>query len=226
MNGIGPLADGNVFEELGLTRSQAPEQKDELGQEDFLNLMVTQLRNQDPFKPMESGDFLGQLAQFGTVSGIDSLDASFEKLSRSLTSNQALQAATLLDREVLVATDTGALVEGREFTGAVELPFGADRVNVGIYDPTGRLVRSLELGKQPEGLVKFSWDGRSEEGEALPAGLYAVRAESTLGTVTQGVEALVAAPVRSVTLGGAAEPLSIEVEGLGKMDFSLIKQIG
>lgn len=223
---MNPVADGNVFEELGLTRRQTSGRKEELGQEDFLNLMVTQLRNQDPFKPMESGDFLGQLAQFGTVSGIDSLETSFEKLSSSLTSNQALQAATLVGREVLIAADAGALVEGQDFKGAVELPFGADQVNVGIYDSAGRLVRSLELGRQPEGLVGFNWDGRSGEGEALPPGLYELRAEATLGNVTQAVEALVAAPVKSVTLGGVGEPLSVEVEGLGKMDFSLIKQIG
>jgi len=62
------------FDNLGLTRVQE-EARRELGQEDFLRLMITQLENQDPFKPMESGDFLGQIAQFGTVEG----------LSRSLT---------------------------------------------------------------------------------------------------------------------------------------------
>ena len=68
---------------------------DELGQSDFLTLMITQFKNQDPFKPMENGEFLGQLAQFSTVSGIDSLNASFAGLTESLQGEQALQAAVL-----------------------------------------------------------------------------------------------------------------------------------
>jgi flagellar hook assembly protein FlgD len=51
--------------------------------------MTTQLQNQDPIAPMENGDFLAQIAQFSTVSGIQGLQASFEKLSQSLVSNQA-----------------------------------------------------------------------------------------------------------------------------------------
>ncbi len=68
-----------------------PEQRprDDLGQEDFLTLMITQFRNQDPFEPMDNGEFLGQLAQFGTVNGIEQLNSSFAGLQGSIQSEQA-----------------------------------------------------------------------------------------------------------------------------------------
>ena len=88
-----------------------PQQRsnDELGQEDFLTLMISQFRNQDPFEPMDNGDFLGQLAQFGTVSGIENLNSAFAGLAGSIQSEQALQAANLVGRDVLAATDIGPL---------------------------------------------------------------------------------------------------------------------
>src|SRR5687768_6194672 len=93
---------------LGLGVPQAAA-KGDLGQEDFLQLMLTQLKNQDPFKPMESGEFLGQIAQFGTVQGLAGLQTSFDSLSASLVSNQALQASALVGRSALVETSTMAV---------------------------------------------------------------------------------------------------------------------
>ena len=66
-----------------------------LGQDDFLNLMLTQLQNQDPTNPMDSSNFMSQIAQFSTVNGITDLNSSFASLSSSLQSNQALQASTM-----------------------------------------------------------------------------------------------------------------------------------
>ena len=96
---------------LGLEVPQTVREGD-LGQEDFLHLMLTQLKNQDPFKPMESGEFLGQIAQFGTVQGLAGLQTSFDSLSSSLVSNQALQASTVVGRSALVQTSTIGIAAG------------------------------------------------------------------------------------------------------------------
>ena len=108
-----------------------------LGQEDFLELMTTQLQNQDPFKPMENGDFLAQMAQFSTVDGIQNLQKSFEQLSQSLVSNQALQAAGLVGRSVLAPTGLAALESGGAVKGVVSLPASSSEVTVHITDASG-----------------------------------------------------------------------------------------
>ena len=95
--------------------------KKELGQTDFLHLMLTQLKNQDPFKPLDSSEFLGQLAQFGTVSGLAQLQTSFDGLASSLTSDQALQASGLVGRSALVPGAEALLANGK-LSGAVDLP--------------------------------------------------------------------------------------------------------
>jgi flagellar basal-body rod modification protein FlgD len=216
----------NPFAGLGNTQSAGAVDNSEILQEDFLELMVTQLNNQDPFKPMESGEFLGQLAQFGTVSGIDNLENSFKELANSLTSNQALQASSLIDREVWLTTDRGALPGAGPMNAALELPAGAEQVRVGVYDDTGRLVRQLELGNQPGGQLEFSWDGMDAEGVRQPPGTYQLKAEASTGGVTQAVEITVIAKVAGVTLGRPGEPMNLEIDGLGTVELSKIKRIG
>jgi flagellar basal-body rod modification protein FlgD len=215
----------NPIETLNQKQPTQSVNNQELLQEDFLNLMVTQLRNQDPFKPMESGEFLGQLAQFGTVSGIDSLETSFEKLSTSLTSNQALQASTLVGRDVLLENDSGYLTDSGSLSGVVELPSAASQVNVGVYDSNQRLVRQLKLGNNLEGRVEFNWDGLDDSGQRQPVGTYEIRAEATSGGLNQAMEVLINGQVKSVTLGGTEDSIGLEVEGLGKIDFSKVRQI-
>ena len=104
MSGIDAQQD--LFADLGLARAESPtsgtNKATDLGLNTFLKLMVTQLNNQDPFKPMENGDFLGQIAQFGSVTGLEKLNQNFESLAGSITSGQALQARGLVEREVLV----------------------------------------------------------------------------------------------------------------------------
>jgi flagellar basal-body rod modification protein FlgD len=220
------ISETSPFEQLGLTRKTQAADTGSLGQEDFLELMITQLRNQDPFKPMESGEFLGQLASFGTVEGIGKLQNSFAQLSTSLTSNQALQASSLLDREVLFASDRAYLGEGESVRGAVELPYSTTQVAVGVYSRTGELLRRIDLGPQQAGRAEFEWDGLNEDGLRLMPGEYEIRAEAISGDRAQSAQVLVQAPVANVTLGGLGEPLSIGIDGLGDIPFAAVRKIG
>ena len=222
MNSIGAV---NPFAQLGGSLPEESERTGRVLQTDFLNLMVTQLKNQDPFKPIENGDFLGQLAQFGTVSGIEDMQSSLDGLINSLTSNQALQAANLVERKVLLSTNVAPLTEEAVMEGAVDLLVAADQLTVGIYESSGRLVKKLNLGSNPAGMVEFTWDGNGEDGKPAPQGLYELRAESTAGGKTEAIDAMVYARVKSVTLGKSGEPVALEIPGLGNVDFSQIIQI-
>ncbi|WP_455234524.1 flagellar hook assembly protein FlgD [Thiogranum longum] len=196
----------------------------ELGQEEFLQLMTTQLQNQDPFKPMESGDFLTQIAQFSTVEGVGDLNDSFSELSQSLVSNQALQAATLVGRKVLAPTGLAALAEGGSIAGSAELPVAATDVTVSVYDQAGQLVRRLELGSQAAGPVSFQWDGLKDDGQFASPGTYFVSAEATIDGRAEAIETLLASEVSSVTLSNSGG-LLLDLNGVGSLDFSEVKQI-
>ncbi len=130
-----------------------------LGGTDFLTLMLAQLQNQDPTSPVDSNTFLTQLAQLSEVQGITSLNTSFSALSSSLTSNQALQASSLLGHQALVNSSTATLAAGATVTGAVNVPQTTSQVTLSITDSSGALVSQINLGAQSAGLANFSWNG-------------------------------------------------------------------
>jgi flagellar basal-body rod modification protein FlgD len=202
----------------------AESSRKEMGQEDFLELMTAQLQHQDPFKPMESGDFLAQIAQFSTVEGIGDLNEGFAQLSQSLVSNQALQATNLVGRQVLAPTGVAALAQGGSVRGSVELPAASGDVVVNVYDQAGQVIRRLELGSQAAGPVEFQWDGLKDDGQFATPGNYFVSAEANIDGQYESVGTLLVSEVRSVTLSNSGG-LLLDLNGIGSLDFSEVRQI-
>jgi flagellar basal-body rod modification protein FlgD len=217
-NGVGGV-EFRTIQDLNAESSRK-----ELGQEDFLELMTAQLKNQDPLKPMENGDFLAQIAQFSAVEGISDLNESFTGLSESLVSNQALQATNLVGRRVLAPTGVAALAQGGSVRGTVELPAASGEVIVNVYDQAGQVVRRLELGTQAAGSADFQWDGLKNDGTFAVPGNYFISAEANIDDQFESVETLLASEVRSVTLSNSGG-LLLDLDGIGSLDFSEVRQI-
>ena len=199
--------------------------RDNLGQEDFLTLMISQFKNQDPFEPMDNGEFLGQLAQFSTVNGIDTLNSSFGGLASSMQDNQALQAASLVGHRVLAVTDIGHLEDGGSVKGALELTSSASNVQIDITDASGQLVRRLELGQQPPGLVNFTWDGFASDGDRALEGHYQINARVIRGADTESAPTVIESRIESVTLGQFGEGMSLNLAGGVAMPLGQVYQI-
>jgi flagellar basal-body rod modification protein FlgD len=177
-----------------------------LGQEDFLKLMVAQVQNQDPFAPMENGDFIGQMAQFSSVDGINAMNASLENMSKAFSHGQSLQAATLVGRQVVAPSTTANLTAGKPLQGEVDLTDSVSSLVVNIRDSSGVLVESLDLGPQAAGRVSFSWDGRDSEGNQQVDGDYYINAGAQVGGEEQSYSTLTAVKVESVALSGLGTP--------------------
>ncbi|MGB5198275.1 MAG: flagellar hook assembly protein FlgD [Sedimenticolaceae bacterium] len=226
MSGIDAQQD--LFADLGLARSESPtsgtNKATDLGLNTFLKLMVTQLNNQDPFKPMENGDFLGQIAQFGSVTGLEQLNQSFESLASSLTSGQALQAGSLVGREILAPVDSGYLLPGGSLRGQVNLEQSSPQVTLRVIDSVGQLVREMPLGSAPPGSLDFAWDGMDNLGNFAPPGRYTVRVEALQNDRGVDLQTKLFAKVESVNLNGS-NGLTLNLEGLGPMAFNNIQQI-
>jgi len=200
-------------------------ERGELGQEDFLTLMITQFRNQDPFEPMDNGEFLGQLAQFSTVSGIDSLNGSFSGLAGALRDEQALQAANLVGRTVLANTDVGYFDGAAPMGGAVDLGSAATSVQIDITDASGQLIRSIDLGEQAPGTVRFDWDGRNADGDQLDAGHYQISARVIRGSNVESAPTFIRANIESVTLGQFGGAMTLNLVGGDSLSLSQVYQI-
>jgi flagellar basal-body rod modification protein FlgD len=220
------IPDSTTLAQLGLaSQPQATAHTTQLGQDDFLKLMTTQLKNQDPFKPMDNGEFMGQMAQFSTVTGIDKVGTELQNLAGSLVSNQTLQAAGMLGHEVLVPGPYGNLPAGGSVSGAVELDKSVTNMRVGIYDSSGQLVRNIDLGMQSPGKVAFNWDGLATDGTAAPPGRYEIRAEAVSGGVNEAYNVLLSDTVKSVSLPSSGNAFTLELANLGNVDFSAVREI-
>lgn len=201
------------------------EVRDELGQDDFLTLMITQFQNQDPFEPMDNGEFLGQLAQFGTVNGIEQLNSSFAGLQNSIQSEQALQAANLVGHSVLAGTDIGFLPEDGRVAGAVELNASVSNVEVEITDINGQVIRRLNLGEQPPGLARFEWDGSDIDGRQVESGHYRVSTRVIQGGYIESAQTLLEASIESVSLGGPGQGLTLNLQGGDTLSLGQVRRI-
>lgn len=203
MSTVDNTKNAALINSLGLGQpSQQRTASTQLGQDQFLSLMIAQLKNQDPMQPMQNGEFLSQMAQFGTVSGIQDLQKSFGSLATSLQSNQALMATSMVGRAVLVPGSKVPFDGATPAAAAAELPQSAADVRVTVLDGSGQVVRQFSLGAQAAGNAKFVWDGRNDAGTVMPAGTYSIKAEALNGTTNSALATDVVARVDSVSLGG------------------------
>jgi flagellar basal-body rod modification protein FlgD len=210
---------------LGSQQTAQTKKKDSLGQSEFLNLMITQLKNQDPFEPMENGDFIAQMAQFSSVTGLAELQQSFEQLANSLSSNQALQASTLVGRTVIIPGQVGTLTAGGSISGAIDIPVSSDAVTLAIYDSAGQMVRNVDLGMQGAGTTYFEWDGYTDGGTLAPAGRYMISATGRVGKDTGALETFLGTTVESVTLDKGGSGLSLNLKDGNVVGLSSVREI-
>ncbi|UPQ88663.1 flagellar hook assembly protein FlgD [Vibrio sinaloensis] len=175
--------------------------KQDLKQEDFLSLLTKQLAQQDPFKPVSNDQMIAQMASFATVDGIGKMNNQFETLNASMTSNQALQASSLVGRDVLVPGAAGVKQDDGSMAAMVKLPQSVDNLMVRVEDQMGQLVRTFDVGAKPSGDSRVEWDGKDQNGNPLPAGKYKVKASGLLDGTAKEFEVSTYANVNSVLLG-------------------------
>lgn len=209
--------------------NEANAKKQELNQEDFLTLMITQLRNQDPFKPMDPSQYVGQLAQFSSVQGLSEINEQIGALTSSLRGNQVLDGAGLIGRTVVAQGSTiylPAAVEGevRGPQGLIEVPAGATAVQLTVRDASGALVKTQALDAT-RGTHAFTWDGTTNDGGEAGAGAYRIEVIASVGGKNVSLRTSVAANVSSVALDPATGSLVLDTDSLGELAMSDVERV-
>lgn len=150
--------------------SKVPQKNnDALTQEDFFALLTQQLAFQDPTKPVENDQMIAQMTNFTMADGIGSLNESFKGFAESMTSNQALQASSLVGRSVLTQSNEIVFTGESLSRGTIELDKPASMMQVRIENENGELVRSFSVENPKTGKNDFVWDGTDANDEAVAA---------------------------------------------------------
>ena len=189
-------------------------------EQQFLKLLTTQLQNQDPLNPMDNAQLTSQIAQINTVSGISTLNTSVTALSNQFMQMQALQSASLVGKDVVVA---GNQVDIDSTTGTGQGGFSldtpADAVKVDIVNSSGVVVGSMNLGAQTAGQHSFEWSpGSVDTSNGLTFKVTASSGSSALTPTLLMTDKVVA-------INTSGDTLQLELQKAGTVPYSSVKAL-
>lgn len=197
-----------------------------LDQSAFLKLMTAQLRNQDPFKPVENEAMVAQMAQFSSVAGIAEMNKTIKELASRLGGASNSDAIAYVGKNVLVEGDTAYPNTDGGLEAVIALDAAAADVQVAISDMSGNVIRTVSLGAHGAGDLPIGWDGTNEDGESAGAGPFRISATAIRSDGGAAVPVLVWAPVTSVTMPPDGSAPLLNVAGLGQKPISAVRQVG
>ena len=201
-----------LLDKLGIRSEQEASRTSgtgELGQDEFLKLMTTQLQNQDPFKPMDNGEFIAQMAQFSSVTGIRKLGDTLDKIAGQLDQFRIASTTNLLGHSVLVPGNIVRADDNGEIHGTLELDRATVDTRITFFDAeTGESLGTQNLGANASGMVGFAWTDLPED---YRDGTRPVRVDATINS-GDGPESLQPNIYAEVTGASVRDPNGPQIE--------------
>ncbi len=196
-----------------------------LGQADFLKLMTAQLKNQDPFAPVDNTQMVAQMAQFSSVAGISEMNSTLKAISDKLAGTSQSDALSYVGRTVLTEGTTAYGRTAGGIAGAIELGDDASEVNVSIQSADGQVLKTIQLGAHVKGTVDYDWDGKTADGADAGSGPFNIIVNAGTDGTEIASRSLVWAPVASVSMPSSGTPV-LTLPGIGQVPITSIRQIG
>jgi len=187
--------------------------------------MTAQLKNQDPFQPVDNSQMVAQMAQFSSLSGITEMSSTLKTIAGQLGSTSLNDAIGYVGKNVLVQGSTAYPRTTGGLAGAVALEKDATNVTVTIKDKDGNTLKTIEMGKETKGAVAWDWDGKTDTGADAGAGPFTVSVTATDGTGNVKGYPLVWAPVTAVSMGSDGKPV-LTLPEIGNVSTDAVWQVG
>ncbi|QPG04976.1 flagellar hook assembly protein FlgD [Salinimonas marina] len=224
VNNNGMMSD-LYWQEEQVKVADGSEQK--LSQEDFFSLLTEQLAHQDPSKPVDNDQMVAQMTSFSMAEGITDLNQKFSNFAASMTSNQALQASSLIGQNVLVEGNVGYMQgDGAGFSGVVVNDQSVQDMKITVSNQYGEIVKTIDAGTQAAGNIQFQWDGTDTAGNPMPAGEYVVSASGVAQGEGVAIATAVNRHVGSVSLAGSGQGVILNLDGDVSISLDDVIQIG
>lgn len=187
-------------------------------QNQFLTMLVTQLKNQDPTNPMDNSQLTTQLAQINTLSGIEKLNTTLGSISGQISTSQSLQSSTLIGHGVMVNGGQILVGNGTTTPFGVELTSASTGASATIKDASGNVIDTVDLGALSAGVHTFSWDGKLTDGSVAPDGKYSVAIAASNGNTQLVAQPLNYAYVNGVSTANNTTELDLGTMGSATLD--------
>jgi len=226
-NGYSPLLSSSIKTTKQYEADKASKPiNNEMGQQAFLTLFTTQLKNQNPLDPMDNQTFVAQLAQFSQLEASQSMKSSMDTLVKTMTGDRMLTGTSMIGRMVGVNGGPAVLQQGRPVSAYVNLPNGADGVSMQVVNSKGAVVRSQTFGSQPAGSMSLTWDGTDNQGTPLPDGSYNFIVTATSMGQTKTLTPDVMSQVISASNAGTSDGTWVlQVQGGKSIGLSEVQRV-
>jgi len=201
--------------------------KNTLGKDDFLKLLMAQLNNQDPLKPMEHQEFSAQLAQFGSLEQLQNIHKGIESLQGGMGNEAKLSALGMIGKSVSANGNEVELMEGQPVNLSFSSKEGITPIKAQIYTDGGKLVRELDINPRTA-QAGLSWDGKDQEGSSMPSGKYTFRVQGVNPNgQAEELGAKLSGRVTAVEMNGNQPVLIVQTSsGQAKLDLAKVTSVG
>jgi flagellar basal-body rod modification protein FlgD len=189
----------SVINETGGTQATATDARKKdaaMGKDQFLTLLLAQLKNQDPLSPMENTEFTAQMAQFSSLEQLFNVNDNLVGLQTLAASQNGTQALNLIGKEIEASGDSIHVAQdGIASPISFDMPGDANHVTISIFDQNDNLVNVIEAGSLNAGSQNIEWNGRNGNGAPVESGLYSYAVNAvdgsgdvlTVDTYTRGI---------------------------------------
>ena len=184
----------------------------DLGRDAFLKLFTTQLQNQNPLDPMDNEAFVSQLAQFSSLESMKAMQSSIEQMSASFQGEKFISSSNLLGRYLRNESAAVMTGKGQDSRAVADLSNGAEEVKIGVIDSTGQQVYGTTMGAQLPGEMQITWNGKDDQGKALPDGIYKFVVAAKINNKFMPVSVSTKDRIQSVRWDSTSNDYTIETE--------------
>lgn len=219
------MATSGITSATGTTLANAPAGTNPngiLGKDDFLKLLLLELKYQDPTAPMDSEKILTQTSQLATLESTENTNKALETLAAALSSSMQYSGIAAIGKIADTGSNAIAREKGSDTKFEIYFPDDVSAGNVNILDINGNILRTMPIGATDAGVAQYTWDGKNNNGIDLGEGIYYVESSYTKTDGTSATARVGLYPIESIKFDGGKTYAKL---GSSYVDFSSIKEV-
>lgn len=171
-------ANASIQARYGEKQKEARPVKKALDKDDFMRIMITEMKHQDPTKPMDADRMATQMAQITSVEQLKNVSTSLDKLAEKSSTSDRLAMSMMIGKNVTVDKGRFTHQKGTISPVSFDLPEASDKVKLTILDEHGEEVATRQLDPMQAGSNTYNWDGINASSISSPSATYTVRIDA------------------------------------------------